>query len=367
MNNKFARMGLSLTLFLSALSVYAEEEKVLNVYNWTDYVAEDTISNFEKETGIKVKYDMFTSNEVLESRLTNGSSGYDVVVPSSQFLARQIRANIFQTLDKSKLTNLKNIDPAMLQILAANDPNNEHGIPYLWGTTGLGFNKTALVAALGDSQPLDTWNLLFDPKIAAKLKNCGISMLDAPDEVMRTALFYKGLDPNSNNPKDYEGPAVDTMMAVRPFIRSFNSSQYIDDFASGNLCLALGWPGDITIASTKAKENKKTFELAYVIPKEGAAMWFDMMAIPADAKHPQNALLFINYIMQPQVIAAVSNYVGYANPNMASTQFVDTAITSNPNVYPPANVKSKLFALKMLSPETSKAMTRSWIKIKSGI
>jgi putrescine transport system substrate-binding protein len=365
MRNILNKLTLLMILFYS-LALHAEEEKVLNIYNWLDYIAPDTISNFEKETGIKVRYDMFDSNEVLENKIMSGKSDYDLVVPSAQFLANQIKANVFQPIDKAKLTNLKNIDPAMLKILQGNDPNNAHGIPYLWGTTGLGFNKNLLVSRLGAAQPLDTWSLIFDPAIVSKLKDCGVTMLNAPDEVLRAALFYKGLDPNSTNIADYEKAAYETMMAVRPYISNFNSSQYIDGLASGEVCLSLGWPGDISIASANAAEAKKNVELVYIIPKEGAGIWFDMMAIPSNAKHPNNALLFMNYIMRPDVIAAISNSVGYPNPNTASLPLIDKSLLNNPNIYPPAAIKSRLYGLKALPPDVSKAMLRVWTKVKTG-
>lgn len=365
MRTYLTRLMLTFGLLLPTIAM-AEEEKILNIYNWSDYIAEDTVANFEKQTGIKVRYDLFDSNSVLESKLLAGNSGYDLVVPSSQFLARQIQANVFKKLDKSKLTNLKNLDADMLKSLQGKDPDNAHAMPYLWGTTGLGYNKEKLTAALGKDHPIDSWALFFDPKISAKLKNCGVSALDAADEVLSAALFYKGLDPNSTNAKDYEGPAFDTMMAVRPNIRYFNSSQYITDLANGDLCLALGWSGDAAIAAARAEEAKKPFEISYLIPKEGAALWFDMMAIPADAKHPNNALLFMNYIMEPKVIADISNYVTYANPNTASLPFIDKAVLDNPNIYPPASVKANLYGYKLLNPAIDRVRNRVWTKIKTG-
>lgn len=360
------RLVLTLAITLPSVVIAAEEEKILNIYNWSDYIAEDTIPNFEKETGIKVRYDMFDSNSVLESKLLAGHSGYDLVVPSSQFLARQIKAGVFQKLDKSKLTNLKNLDPSMLKTIQENDPDNAHAIPYLWGTTGLGYNKNKLAAALGATTPIDSWDLFFDPKVSSKLKACGVSTLDAAGEVLSAALYYKGLDPNSTNPKDYEGAAFDAMMAIRPNIRYFNSAQYITDLANGDICLALGWSGDVAIAAGRAEEAKKPFEVAYIIPKEGAGLWFDMMAIPADAKHPNNALLFMNYIMRPEVIAQITNFVTYANPNPASDSMVDKEIMDNPNIYPPATVKKHLYGYKLLDQAIERVRTRVWTKIKSG-
>ena len=367
MRLSLARLALAFSFILPMMVVAAEEEKILNIYNWSDYIAPDTKANFEKETGIKVRYDLFDSNSALESKLLAGSSGYDLVVPSSQFLARQIKAGIFQKLDKSKLSNIKNLDPEMLKTLQSKDPDNAYAMPYLWGTTGLAYNKEKLAAVLGKDQAIDSWDVFFDPKISSKLKFCGISTLDEAGEVLSAALFYKGLDPNSLNPKDYEGPAYEAMMAVRPNIRYFNSSQYISDLANSDLCLALGWSGDASIANARAIDAKKPYTISYLIPKEGAALWFDMMAIPADAAHPNNALLFMNYIMEPKVIADISNFVTYANPNTASLSMVDKTISGNPNIYPPASVKAKLYGFKLLNPAVDRVVTRVWTKIKSGI
>jgi len=361
--NILGAVALSLCLGAGAM---AAEEKVLNVYNWSDYIAEDTIANFEKETGIKVTYDVFDSNEVLEAKLLAGNTGFDVVVPSLSFLARQIQAGVFMPLDKSKLTNYKNLDKDLLQRIAALDKDNAHAIPYLWGTTGIGYNVNKVKEVLGEDAPVDSWSLLFDPKNLKKLKSCGVAFLDAPVEVIPAVLNYLGEDPNTFDTKLIQGKAQDLLMQLRPYITYFHSSQYINDLANGDICVALGWSGDILQAADRASEANNGVEVAYSIPKEGAAMWFDMMAIPKDAKHPENALLFMNYILRPDVIAAISNYVWYANGNSASTPLIDKEILDDPGIYPPQDVAKKLYTFKVLPPNVDRVYTRTWTRVKTG-
>ncbi len=342
----------------------AEEEKILNVYNWSDYIAEDTIANFEQQTGIKVNYDVFDSNEVLETKLLAGKTGYDVVVPSASFLERQIKAGVFMTLDKAKLPNLANMDPEIMQRVALHDPNNAHSVPYLWGTTGIGYNPDKVKAALG-VDTIDSWETIFKPENAAKLKDCGVVMLDAPTEVFDSALIYLGKDPNSESEADLEA-ARELIMGVRPYVRYFHSSQYINDLANGEICVALGWSGDILQAQARGAEAATPVNVAYAIPKEGAIVWFDMLAIPADAPHPDNAHKFINYIMEPAVIAAISNYVAYANGNAASFELVDEAVRTDPSVYPTPEVKAKLYPSLAESQEYSRLSNRAWTTVRTG-
>jgi len=342
----------------------APEEKVLNVYNWSDYIAEETIPEFQNRTGIQVNYDVFDSNEVLETKLLAGKTGYDVVVPSASFLERQIKAGVFMKLDRSKLTNLGNMDPEIMQRVALHDPGNEHSVPYLWGTTGIGYNPEKVKAALG-TDTIDSWSALFDPANAAKLKDCGLVMLDAPSEVFDSALIYLGKDPNSESPDDLAA-AEALVMSVRPYIRYFHSSQYINDLANGEICVALGWSGDILQAQARGAEAETPVEVAYTIPKEGAIIWFDMLAIPADAPHPDNAHQFINYLMEPQVIAQISDYVAYANGNAASFELVDEAVRTDPSVYPTPEVKSKLYPSLAESQEYSRLSNRAWTSVRTG-
>ncbi len=342
----------------------APEEKVLHIYNWSDYIAEDTISNFEKETGIKVTYDTFDSNEVLETKLLAGHTGYDVVVPSANFLERQIKAGVFLKLDKSKLPNLKNMDPDIMGRIAKHDPGNQYAIDWQWGTTGIGYNVNKVKKILGDVKP-DGWSLILDPANAKKLAKCGITMLDAPSEIVDSVLISLGRDPNSESPDDLKA-ATDVLMKVRPYIKYFHSSSYIDDLANGEVCLSLGWSGDVFIAKSRAEENKKDFELTYYIPKEGAIMWFDTLAIPADAPHPNNAHLFLDYTMRPEVIAAVTNFVTYANGNLAALPLVNEDIRNNPNIYPTPEMRNKLFPHLAESQEYSRLLNRAWTTIKTG-
>ena len=342
----------------------AAEEKVLHVFNWSDYIAEDTIANFEQKTGIKVTYDVFDSNDVLETRLLAGNSGFDVVVPSASFLERQIKAGVFQKLDKSQLPNLKNMDPEIMQRVALHDPNNEHSVPYLWGTTGIGYNEAMVKKILGET-PLDSWNFIFDPKLAAKFKGCGISVLDAPDELLKITLSWMGRDPNSQKQEDLKA-AEEKLAAIRPNIRKIHSSQYIEDLANGELCVAVGWSGDILQARDRAAEAGQGVVVKYAIPKEGTIVWFDMLAIPADAKHPQNAHAFINYLMDPQVAANNSNFVNYANGNAASFTMVKDEVKNDPGIYPTPDVKAKLFPSLAYGEDFQREMNRMWTKFSTG-
>jgi putrescine transport system substrate-binding protein len=348
-------------LLLTGTAAFAQEEKVLNVYNWSDYIADDTIANFEKETGIHVNYDVYDSNEILEAKLLAGNSGYDVVVPSANFLERQIQAGIFLPLDKSKLPNLKNMDPDGMAAVAVHDPDNKYSIPYMTFTVGLGFNVDKVKAAFGDV-PVNSWDLVFKPENAAKLKDCGLTFLDSPSEIMASALKYLGKDPNSENLDDLKA-ATDLMLSIRPYVRYFHSSQYIDDLGNGEICMAVGYSGDVFIAKDAQAEG---VNVDYAIPKEGALSSFDLLAIPADAAHPDNAHKFLNYIMEPQVVAAISDYVFYANLNKEATQYVSDDVKNNPNIYPPAEVKKNLFALKAHSPDYDRELTRAWTQIKTG-
>jgi putrescine transport system substrate-binding protein len=343
----------------------AAEEKVLNIYNWSDYIGENTIANFEKETGIKVTYDTFDSNEILEAKLVSGNTGYDLVVPSVQYLARQVQAGVFQPLDKSKLTNYGNLDPEIMARIATLDPNNAHALNWLWGTTGIGYNAAKVKAALGPNAPVDSWDLIFKPENISKLKGCGVAVLDTPQEILTAALMYLGEDPNSfDEAVIRKGEAL--LTKIRPYITEFNSSEYINELANGDICVAVGWSGDVFQAASRAVEAKNGIEIKYNIPKEGAAMWFDMMAIPKDAKHPNNAHLFLNYILRPDVMAGISNYVAYANANKASTPMVDKAILDNPGVYPAPETMKKLFTFAVLPPDVDRLYTRIWTKLKTG-
>jgi putrescine transport system substrate-binding protein len=341
-----------------------DAEKVLNVYNWSDYIGPDTVKDFEAKYGIKVNYDVFDSNEVVETKLLAGNTGYDLVIPSAQFMERQIKAGVFGKLDKSLLKNVGNMDPSILQRVALHDPNNEHAIPYMWGTDGIGYNVDKIKSIMPDA-PLDSWALVFDPKYAAKFKGCGISLLDAASDIRSIVLIYLGKDPNSQDANDLKA-VEDTLMKIRPFVRKINSSQYIEDLANGDLCIAVGYSGDVLQSRDRAKEAGKGINVAYALPKEGSIIWFDMMAIPADAKHVKNAHLFMDYLMEPQIAANDSNAVHYPNGNLASEQFINPDVKNDPSVFPPAEVKAKLSPELAVGDDYNKLLTRTWTRFQTG-
>jgi putrescine transport system substrate-binding protein len=361
------RAFLSLLLVaLAAGGARAADDNVLNIYNWSDYIAADTVARFEAETGIEVHYDVYDSNEVLEAKLLAGHSGYDLVVPSaSPFMARQIQAGVYQKIDKAKLAHYGNLDPQILSAVASADPGNEYGVPYLWGTTGIGYNPAKVKAALGGEAPTDSLKLIFDPANAAKLADCGLSLLDTPQEMVPAALAYRGDAPLGREQQDLDA-AVETLMAIRPYVRKFHSSQYINDLANGDLCVAFGYSGDMVQAKKRAAEARNGVTVAYSIPKEGAMMWVDMMAVPKDAPHPQNALKFIDFILRPEIIAAISNAVAYADPNLAATKLVDPEIRNDPNIYPPPEVRARLFFDKPVTARYERLRTRAWTRVKTG-
>jgi putrescine transport system substrate-binding protein len=348
-----------------AATADASAEKVLHIYNWSDYIDNTVLDDFTKETGIKVVYDTFDSNEVLEAKLLAGSTGFDLVVPSSQFLGRQIQAGVFQPLDKSKLTNWNNLNGSKMKLLEAYDPGNQYAVPYLWGTTGIGYNVNKVKEVLGENAPVDSWDLVFKEEYMSKLKSCGVTFLDAQSEIMAPALNYIGKDPNSLVEADYNEAGA-MLEKVRPYITNFHSSQLINDLANGDICVAVAWNGDIGMAATRAEEAQNGVEIAFNIPKEGTEMWFDMMAIPKDAKNVEGAHLFINYILRPDVIAKISNYVTYANANDASLPMVSEEVKTDPTIYPPEDVMAKLWTLRIMPNEIDRAMTRVWTKVKTG-
>jgi putrescine transport system substrate-binding protein len=360
------RMGLAVlaAALIASAGARAEEEKVLNVYNWSDYIAEDTISKFEEETGIKVNYDVYDSNEVLEAKLLAGNTGYDIVVPTASFLERQIKAGVYQKLDKAKLKNYGNLDKDILERLVAHDPDNAYSIPYMWGTTGIGYNVKMVEERMPDA-PVDSFDMLYKPEVAAKFADCGVTLLDAPSEVFDTSLNYLGFDPNANDADDLK-KAEEMLLKVRPYIKYFHSSQNINDLANGDICVALGWSGDMLIARDRADEAEQGVEIAYSIPKEGTIIWFDVMAVPSDAPHPENAHKFLDFIMRPEIVADISNYVYYANANTASTELVDEDVTGDPGIYPPPEVKANLFPDLADTPRFERLRTRAWTRLKTG-
>ncbi|MBC7984264.1 MAG: polyamine ABC transporter substrate-binding protein [Candidatus Obscuribacterales bacterium] len=345
-------------------AVPAGEEKVLNLYIWNDYLAEDTVANFEKDTGIKVSVSNYGSNEELDSKLAPGKSGYDIVVPSASTYERQIKSGYYQKLDKALLPNLKNMDPEIQTSLATQDANNDHAALHMWGTTGIGYNVKKVKAAMSNA-PTDSWHLVFDPKVAKSFEKCGIAVLDSATEMFSMVLAYLGKDPNSQTAEDLNA-AGEAMMKFRPYIRYMDTQRMITDLANGEICIAVGYNGDILQARDRAEENKTGQEIAYSIPKEGSIIWFDSYLIPADAPHPKNAHLFINYMLRPEVIAAVTNTVNYANGNTAATSLVDPAVSNDPGVYPPAAIKASLKPDLADTEETTRLMTRMWTRFMTG-
>ncbi|KQV23356.1 ABC transporter substrate-binding protein [Pseudomonas sp. Root329] len=346
------------------LAVSVQAAGTVHIYNWSDYIGQTTLADFQKETGIKPVYDVFDSNETLEGKLLAGRTGYDVVVPSNHFLGKQIKAGAFQKLDKSKLTNYANLDPVLLKRLEQNDPGNQYAVPYLWGTNGIGYNVDKVKAVLGLDK-IDSWDVVFEPENIKKLHSCGVAFLDSADEMMPTVLNYMGLNANSTNPEDYK-KAEAKLLAVRPYVTYFHSSKYIADLANGDICVAIGFSGDMFQAKARAAEAGKGMNIAYSIPKEGGALWFDMLAIPKDAANVKDAHAFINYLLKPEVIAQVSDYVGYANPNPGSDKLMEQSIRTDESVYPPQAVLDKTYVSIELPPNIQRLMTRSWTKVKSG-
>ena len=344
-----------------------EEEKVLNVYNWSDYIAEDTIKNFEKETGIKVRYDNFDNNEIVHAKLVAGKTGYDIVVPSSNWAKLQIDGGLLRKLDKAQIPNLKNLDPAIQKQLASMDPGNDFMVNWLWGYDTVGINVDKVKADLGSMpMPDNAWDLLFKPEYISKLKSCGVSFLDSATEVVPSALHYLGKPPFSRNPSDYAAAAA-LLKSVRPHVTLFSSSGYINDLANGSICASLGWSGDINIARQRAIDNKTGQNIQALIPKTGGVLFFDVMVIPADAPRPGNAHKFINYILRPDVHASLTNKVFYANPNLESKKFVKPEVANNPSVFlSPADL-ARMSPPDTLNNDLRRLMTRTYTSFKTGL
>ncbi len=363
----FIRTLLALALAGTAFGANAQaaEPKVLNVYNWSDYIAEDTLKNFEKETGIKVRYDNYDANEILQAKLVAGQSGYDIVVPSAHFAKTQIAGGLFQKLDRAQLTNWNNLDPALLEKLAGVDPGNQHLVTWLWGYVTVGINTGKVKAALGSTPlPANPWDLIFKPEYASKLKGCGINVLDSASEVMPVAMIYAGKAPYSKVAKDYDAARA-VLTQARPFVTRFSSSGYINDLAAGQLCVVMGYSGDINIARQRAIDSKSGQDIQALIPPTGATLFFDTMAIPKDAKHPKNAHLFINYILRPEVHASLTNKVFYANPNAASKKFVTQSVAENPTVFPSAADIAKLTVPDAVPQDIRRVQTRVFTSFKA--
>lgn len=353
------------TTALSLFAFGAQAQQVVNVYNWSDYIAEDTLANFTAATGITVNYDVYDSNDTLEARMLAGSSGFDVVVPTGDFLQRQIGAGVYQPLNRDLLPNLANMDPALMALAAAFDEGNAHSVVYLWGTTGIGFNRAAVAERMGADYEVNSWDILFNPETAAKFADCGIAWLDSHTEILPAGLRYIGREPVTTSEEDFNA-AAEMLQQVRPFVRYFHSSQYISDLANGEICLAIGWSGDILQAAARAEEAGNGVEVGYAIPNEGAHLWFDLFAIPVDAPNPEAAHAFINYMMDAQVAANNTNYVAYPNANAASTALIDEAILNDPTIYPTEEAKAGFWTLSPYDSRTDRIVTRIWTRLRTG-
>ncbi len=354
--------GVALTAILAGTAT--AQERVVNVYNWSDYIDESILTDFTKETGIKVVYDVFDSNETVETKLLAGGTGYDIVVPTGTFLGRQIQAGVFQKLDKSKLPNLVHMWPEISERLTKYDPGNEHAINYMWGTTGIGYNVDKIKERMPDA-PIGSWDLVFKPEVVSKFADCGIFVLDTPEEIIPAALNYLGLNPDSDNADDIE-KAGELLATIKPYITKFHSSEYINALANGDACIAVGWSGDILQARDRAAEANNGVTVEYTIPKEGALMWFDNMAIPADAKNVAEAHEFLNYMMRPEVIAKASNYVFYANGNKDSQPLLNKEVLEDTAIYPDAETIQKLYTVSTKDAKINRIQNRVWTKVKSG-
>lgn len=355
---------LSLVALISTFSAVTHADETVNISNWNGYIADDTLVNFNKETGIKATYDIHDSNEVLESKLMTGNTGYDVVSPSNHFLSRLIKAGAIQKLDRSQLPNWKNLDPALMKKLEVNDPGNQYGYPYMWGTAGIGYNVEKIKAIFGNTDVTRSWSLFFDENNIKKLSECGVAIIDNPTQILPITLNYLGLPPHSHEPADYK-KAEQALLKIRPYVQYFHASKYISDLANGNVCAVIGFNGDIVQAAASAREAKNGIDIAYSIPDEGSTLWLDMVVMPKNAPHERNGYAYMNYLLEPKVIANISNSIHYANPNSAADAFVDPAVKQDLAIYPPKSVMDKLFTVEDLPAAIARLSTRLWTKLKT--
>jgi putrescine transport system substrate-binding protein len=341
----------------------SQAAQTVKIYNWSDYIAPDTLKNFQTETGINTTYEIYDNNETLDEKLRARRSGYDIVVPSSHFMGNQIKRGDLKKLDKSQLPNWKNLNPVLLQALAVNDPGNEHGFPYMWGSTGIGYNVAKVKAVLGQDAPLDSWDLLFKPENMKKLAECGVAIIDSAPDMMPITLNYLGLSPSSENPEDY-AKAKAALLAIRPSVRYFNSSNYVRDLADGTVCVAIGYSGDILQARLTAEHANAGVDIRYIIPREGAPMWFDMVAMPTDAPDEKAGYAFMNYLLNPMVIADITNHVHYANGNEKADSLVHAELRIDAQIYPDAETLGSLFPIQPLPADIHAVRLRAWNEIK---
>ncbi|WP_460056753.1 polyamine ABC transporter substrate-binding protein [Pseudomonas sp. S2_D06] len=355
---------LSLVALISTFSAVTHADETVNISNWNGYIADDTLANFTRDTGIKATYDIHDSNEVLESKLMTGNTGYDVVSPSNHFLSRLIKAGAIQKLDRSQLPNWKNLDPALMKKLEVNDPGNQYGYPYMWGTAGIGYNVEKIKAIFGNTDVTRSWSLFFDENNIKKLSECGVAIIDNPTQILPITLNYLGLPPHSHEPADYK-KAEQALLKIRPYVQYFHASKYISDLANGNVCAVIGFNGDIVQAAASAEEAKNGIDIAYSIPDEGSTLWLDMVVMPKSAPHEKNGYAYMNYLLEPKVIANISNSIHYANPNSAADAFVDPAVKQDLAIYPPKSVMDKLFTVEDLPAAIARLSTRLWTKLKT--
>lgn len=360
---RYALIGVTAGLLAmsATLGIAAGNDRVVHVFNWTNYIDDAAIPAFEGKTGIKVVYDLMDSNDALEGKLLAGNSGYDIVVPTSNFFAEQLRAGLYQPIDKRRLANYGNLDPILMKRIEIFDPGNTYGVPYMWGNSGVAYNVEAIKARMPDA-PVDSWRMIFDPKVAARFADCGIAILDAGDEVVESALIYLGRDPNSESREDLVA-AADVIRAIQPYVRYFHSTQFVDDLANGEICLALGWSGDVYQAVRSAREG---IRIEYAIPKEGGIVWFDIMAIPKDAPHVDAAYAWIDHILDPAVVAGITNEIWYANPNLASRPLLDAEVRDNAVIFPTPQVMERLVAVGPKNQRFVRMRNRAWTQAKAG-
>jgi putrescine transport system substrate-binding protein len=359
------RTLLALGGILLSLSTLANEPPVLNIYNWADYIDPDVLTEFEQEYGIDVNYDIYDSSEIVDTKLLTGRTGYDIVVHSSGFSARLSPIGVYQPIDRSALSNWHHIDQDIIDKIERNYKQPLIGLPYMWGTTGFTYNVDMIRERMPDA-PVDSMALVFDPEIAAKFADCGISLLDDPTTVIPFAMVYLGLPPASVEP-EHLAKAEQLLKSIRPYIKYFSSTKMLLDLPSKEVCIAMTWSGDYSVAASRAREAGLDINLAYSIPVEGSIDWYDVMFIPSDAPHPGNAHLFLDFIMRPDIIARTSNYVGYANANKTATALVDPSITSDNGIYPDAETRKRLFPSIIRGPKLERRRSRTWTKVKSGL
>jgi len=363
--HRFAGLAAIFAVLAALICAAPAADRVVNFFNWSDYIEPSVLTDFTAATGIRIQYDTFDSNDILETKLLAGKSGYDVVVPTAYFLQRQIKAGVFQKLDKQKLPNLANAWDEISRRLEVYDPGNQYAVNYMWGTVGIGYNIAKAKAVLG-GQPIDSWDVLFKPELIAKFKDCGVYMLDSADDVLPAALHYLHLDPNSTSQADLE-KAADLVARVRPSVRKFHSSEYLNALATGDICLVLGFSGDVKQAQKRAAEAKNGVEIGYAVPRDGAQLWFDNLGIPKDAEHPDEAHALINYLLKPEVAAKNSNFIAYANGNAASRPFIDPAVLNDRGIYPDAEMMARLYTISAHDQKAQRLMNRLWTRVKTGL